>query len=396
MPLGLIHEDGKIGGSLVFVWAASEGKEVKVASLNQIDELGGRAKTADFTLDSYDSPEKVKKDNNYPWTKFVQGAVWVVQKHLREEKGIELEHGIAGALYGDLPKGGLSSSAALSLNLILALLEANNVKDITMREVTLWAKELENDYVGSNCGILDQTMIGFGKPNALTVLRNPERGGVEYVHMPEGTPFSIFIFDTGKARPEGGLQNSTYFFRSGKDREAIIACANELNLGIQNVGQLDDAGFLNLINGLVNHGKNGNLDAYLLANQVEYLRNANKNFGALLAAWEKGNVYAIRDVLNSDGRGLFEKFVISSPAQEIAVAAARAVGAGSRMAGGGDGGANIGIFIENDKITFEDASALMLEIYHHYVSKFGIKLDSTPIIYKTTNDIYGVAGLWLG
>ena len=392
MATGLVKDDAgeKIGGSLQFLWAPSANNLCNVNSLNEINDKGqNNAQAALFNLE--DASQIQLPYGNDSWVKFVMGAVWVVQKNL--PTNLKLEKGIVGVLYGDIPAGGMSRSASLSINLILSLLEANGLTEVvTMREVTLWAKELENTYIGSPCGNLDQTMIGFGKPNQLTVLRQAT-GEIEYVSLgPSAPSFSWFVLDTGYKRVDGGLQNTTYHQRSGTDRDALLECARENSIHISNVSELNVADHFKLRGALLEKG-------FLnLVGQLDYLLAARANFNRFLGAWKSGSVHTMGEILNLDGFGLEAKFVISSPAQIVAAQVARGTPnvLGARMAGGGDGGVVMGLFLEDGTISFEAASNHMLRVYEeHYSKKFGMTLHTEPKIYRATNNVFGVAELEL-
>ena len=105
----------------------------------------------------------------------------------------------------------MSRSASLSLNLILSLLDANGIEIKDKMTVVDLAQAVENDYIGSPCGTLDQIMILFGREGMGTYY-NPAERSVDYVQLGAGaTDFRIVVLDTGTVRP--GLEKSTYKIR---------------------------------------------------------------------------------------------------------------------------------------------------------------------------------------
>jgi len=86
------------------------------------------------------------------WSDYVKGAVWVLQG--REK----LKYGINGEIEADFPGGGLSSSAAISVAYLLALEKVNDLHYTSEENIRL-VQKLENEYIGLNNGILDQSMI---------------------------------------------------------------------------------------------------------------------------------------------------------------------------------------------------------------------------------------------
>ncbi len=57
------------------------------------------------------------------WARFPYGVDYILRR-----EGLSLTQGINGIVYGDIPGGGMSRSASLTLNLILSLLDANGIE----------------------------------------------------------------------------------------------------------------------------------------------------------------------------------------------------------------------------------------------------------------------------
>ena len=90
------------------------------------------------------------------------------------EKGVRCDAGFTGVISGfpgGLEGGGISSSAALTVALIHAFRDANNLTSFIRREdVVRLAQRVEHEWRGVRCGILDQGCVVMSKPGALTVL----------------------------------------------------------------------------------------------------------------------------------------------------------------------------------------------------------------------------------
>jgi len=88
------------------------------------------------------------------WARFPYGVDYILRR-----EGFELTEGFDAVIYGNIPGGGMSRSASLSLNLILSALDVNGlVVEDKMRIVDL-AQAVENDYIGSPCGRLGSTRL---------------------------------------------------------------------------------------------------------------------------------------------------------------------------------------------------------------------------------------------
>ncbi len=92
------------------------------------------------------------------WSVYVKGVMEQFEK-----MGFEIKTGFDAYVYGTIPNGsGLSSSASLEL-LVSQILKELNGYEITMIDMVKLSQRAENDYVGVNCGIMDQFAIGMGK-----------------------------------------------------------------------------------------------------------------------------------------------------------------------------------------------------------------------------------------
>src|SRR4030042_888809 len=168
----------------------------------------------EFTIGNVPKPKS--PDIADTWGRFPYGVDFIFKR-----QGYKIKQGIDGVLYGNIPGGGMSRSASLSLNLILSIFDANDIKieDNKKVEIVDLAQAVENDYIGSPCGKLDQTMILFAREGMGTHY-NPKDRSIEYVPIGQGaTEFRTVVLDTGTDRP--GLEKSTYAVRR-REREEVV------------------------------------------------------------------------------------------------------------------------------------------------------------------------------
>jgi galactokinase len=85
------------------------------------------------------------------------------------QRKFQLKHGLVGVVGGEMPIGGLSSSAAVTIAYLLALEAINQVEVSPETNVSL-VRFTENEYIGLNNGILDQTVILCSQQNHLTLI----------------------------------------------------------------------------------------------------------------------------------------------------------------------------------------------------------------------------------
>jgi galactokinase len=237
-----------------------------------------------------DVPEPKSTSIAETWGRFAYGVEYILRR-----EGLRLTQGIDGIVYGGMPGGGMSRSASLSLNLILSLLDANNINLEDRFKIVDMAQAVENDYIGSPCGQLDQIMILFARKGTGTYY-NPKTRSVKYVSLGAGaTDFRIVVLDTGTVRP--GLEKSTYKIRRAECEKL-----------------------------------------------VSLLQKAKYDISA-------GDIETVGRIFREDGIGLRDDYKISGPELETMCDIARSVPGvlGERMLGGGDKGA-AGVLVKAESV----------------------------------------------
>jgi galactokinase len=108
--------------------------------------------------------EQIAYDQVVPWTNYVRGVAAI----LRQE-GYRLR-GFDGLIHSTIPFGsGLSSSAALEVATAV-LFDALGDLKIDPVQMALLCQRAENEFVGMNCGILDQYSSAMGKAGRVLLL----------------------------------------------------------------------------------------------------------------------------------------------------------------------------------------------------------------------------------
>jgi galactokinase len=261
------------------------------------------------------------------WTRFPLGCV-----HILRKAGFKLETGFDAVLIGNIPGGGMSRSASLTLNLLLTLLEVNHLKlgKDKMQIIDL-AQAVETEYIGSPCGQLDQIMIYFAKAGMGTHY-NPSTRSIRYIPLGAKAPdFRIVSLDTATVRP--GLEKSTYKHRR-KECDEFAALAGR-KFGFKKLAEVRDEALYQKI--LATFGKSHPAHC----DRLTYIYNAQKRFYKMLKAWRSGDIETVGAIFREDGLGLRDQYKISGPELETMCNIARTVPGvyGERMLGGGDKGA---------------------------------------------------------
>ncbi|MBO5315031.1 MAG: GHMP kinase [Clostridia bacterium] len=130
-----------------------------------------------------------------------------------------LRTGLCAVIDGELPIGGLSSSAAVIITFISALCSMNCIS-LTPAEMISISREAENKYVGVSCGKLDQSCEVYCRKNSLLFM-DLKDDSVELVpEIPEMKPYKIAIFFSGLER---SLASSAYNMRVDEAKSAAYA-----------------------------------------------------------------------------------------------------------------------------------------------------------------------------
>ena len=138
----------------------------------------------EFSLDNV--PARVPGD----WGNYVRGAVMALQQKYN------LQYGIYGVVCGDMPIGGLSSSAAVGVAYLLALEQANGLEVPPLENIRL-DQYIENVYLGLNNGILDQSIILLSDEQHLTYL-DCQSVEVQMIDSPfQQNDFEIVVVHSG-------------------------------------------------------------------------------------------------------------------------------------------------------------------------------------------------------
>jgi len=289
----------------------------------------------EFDLGKVPAPRSAQVADS--WGRFPFGVDFILHK-----AGYRLSTGIDAVLFGNIPGGGMSRSASLSLNLILSVLDANGIVEKDSMKVVDLAQAVENEYIGSPCGKLDQIMILFAKEGMGTHYR-PATRSVEYVPLGGGAKdFRIVVMDTGTVRP--GLEKSTYKIRRAECEE-MVAKASKAGFKITCLADIRDRALYEAIQSKFQ------ADCPHLVDRMTYIFQAQGRFYKMMEAWKKGYVEAVGHVFRQDGLGLRDLYKISGPELETMCDLVRTVPGvmGERMLGGGDKGAS-GALVRADSV----------------------------------------------
>jgi len=261
--------------------------------------------------------EGLKKQETESWANYALGVVKVFGDHGYEMGGFSMD------IVSDLPIGaGLSSSAAFEVATATFL---KKMYHWTLEPLQLarLCRQVENDFVGVNCGLLDQVSSVFGKKNAAIFLDCREET-VETVAFPDN--LALLIAHSGvKHALVGGEYNER--------RECCFSAAKKLGVGaLREVtsGELEEE-----------RGKLTDLEYRRAAHVVGEIERVNQGIEFLRTA----NARGFGELMFASHESSRTNFDNSTPELDALVRIAREEEGvfGSRLTGGGFGGATVSL-----------------------------------------------------
>jgi galactokinase len=303
--VNLIGEHTDYNGGLALPFAIERGVTVKADSARGESVVVDAVDLGESDEFPYAQPQPVRG-----WKAFPRGIVAELQPDAGARISIE----------GDLPRGaGLSSSAALSTALALALLALGG-REMERLELARLCSRVENEWVGSPTGLLDQLAVLFAREGqALRI----DFQRLELSHAP------LDLGDWTLATLDSGVEhdNATSGY---EERRSECARACEL-LGIDTLREAIEPDIARL--------------PEPLDRRARYVLEEDARVDAAVAALTRGDLLDLGRLLDATHAGLRDLYEVSTPEVERTVELMKNAGAaGARIVGGGFGGSVIGLF----------------------------------------------------
>ncbi len=280
------------------------------------------------------------------WVNYIGGTLLALMKIFPDINGADL------VITGDVPLGaGLSSSASLEIVILRAFAKLHNLP-LDGVKAALMGQNAENEFVGCNCGIMDQLISACGKQNQALLL-DCRSLRYQYASIPEG--LSLVIVNSNVKR---GLIDSEYNDR----REQCEAVAKHFG-----VKALRDISLEQLENG------KSALDE-VSYRRARHVITENTRTLKALEALSANNMQAMSSLMEGSHNSLRDNFEVTTPETDYLVQIIAAVlgnKGGVRMTGGGFGGCIVALVPEEtvDDVTntinanYETETGLTPDIY---------------------------------
>lgn len=336
--INLIGEHTDYNGGFVFPGAVQQGiiaeirpngtRNVRAYSINLKDYV-------EFSLDDDKGPTSTH-------FRFIYGVCREMMK-----LGVPVD-GFNTAFAGDVPLGaGMSSSAALESTYAFALNDMfgeNKIDKFTLAKV---GQATEHNYIGCNCGIMDQFASVFGKAGSLMRL---DCRSLQYTYFPfDPKGYKLVLLNS---QVKHDLATSAYNDRR-RSCENVVAAIKRHH---PEVDSLRDATYdmLNEVRSEVSE-EDALRAKYVIGEKYRVLE--------VCVALEEGDYEEVGKKMYETHYGLSKEYEVSCPEIDFLNDVARSCGVtGSRIMGGGFGGCTINLvsdelyanFIETAKKSYKE------------------------------------------
>ncbi len=347
--VNLIGEHTDYNGGFVLPIAIDRAAWLAVAPQS---ELWSNIRAVNMNNDDVTFPVDRTPASAGGWSDYPKGVVWAFIE--RDLKPL----GVNAVLVSDVPVGaGLSSSAAIEMAFAFAW-NALSEFGMSLPELALLSQRAENQYVGVNCGIMDQMISACGKAGHAMLLdtRSMERG---YFPMPKGV--AVVVIDSLVRR---ALAASEYNIRRAQCEEAVRV----LQSFLPGINSLRDVS----AEDLEHFGSHLSEPVFRRARHVVH---ENDRVLQVAMALYNRDVETVGALMVEAHRSLRDDYEVSAPELDTIVEAAVEVPGcyGSRLTGAGFGGCAIALIAEGG----------VPELQKHIATVYEAKFGKIPTIYVT-------------
>lgn len=296
-----------------------------------------------LTLDALDLGEEatleladLERRPDQTWARYPGGVAWALR-----ERGLEVR-GLRAVYASTVPRAaGLSSSASVEMAFAMAFQQLGGWS-LPPMELALICQRAENQYVGVNCGIMDQFASACGQAGQALLL-DCRSLAWEKVPLPEGT--AIVIANTCVRRELG---SSAYNERRAQCEEAVRILATRLP-GIRALRDVAVADF----------ERHAGLLPAKVAQRARHVVEECERTRVGAARLKKGDAVGFGKLMDECHASLRDLYEVSCPELDAMVAAAQDLPGcyGARLTGAGFGGCTVNLVEAGATVAFSEALA---------------------------------------
>jgi len=292
------------------------------------------------------SLDDISFDQQNTWSNYVRGTLLALLQDYPDINGADL------VVSGNVPRGaGLSSSASFEMAILSAFAQLHDLP-LTGVAAALKGQQAENDFVGCNCGIMDQFISALGKQDHATLLDCQDLS-FQYASIPED--LTILIINSNVKR---GLVDSEYNTRREQCEAAARYCGKTV---LRDVSMAELEAVKTTIEPV-------------LYQRARHVISENDRTIQMLTALQHNNITTISKLMAASHQSLKNDFEVSTAELDTLVTIlAQSLGeqGGARMTGGGFGGCVVALAnkslipatIEAVQAQYQQKTGLVADIY---------------------------------
>jgi galactokinase len=299
-----------------FVLPTTTALYTSVASAPRADRLvrvysHNVAEQREFDLDA------TAPGNRGDWIEYIKGVAWMLDNNGHRLRGADLH------VTGNIPVGsGLSSSASLEIAVGMALLDASGIR-LDPVELAMLCQRAEVEFVGLNCGIMDQLAVACCDNGSAMML---DCRSLDRQSAPIPAALKLLVVDSGVKHqlPVGGYND-----RAAECRESVSLLATEIG-GLSSLRDLAMAQ-LQAHRGLLSD---------VLYRRCRHVVSEIVRTEEARHALETGDLRSLGALINASHDSLRDDYEVSCSQVDTLVDIARSIEGvhGARMVGAGFGG----------------------------------------------------------
>ncbi len=283
------------------------------------------------------SVSDIQGAGNGHWSNYQKGVASIL---------LQNGFGISGAdmiISGNVPLGaGLSSSAAVEVAAVYVFKNLCGL-DIDPVQAAKLGQKAENEFVGMNCGIMDQFASAMGRKNHAVFL---DCRSLDYKYSPLGTEEWKIVLINSKVSHK--LTESAYNTRRNESFKGVEILSQYLP-GITHLRDVESE----------HYNKYKSFLPEVIKKRCSHVIEENERVVRGVKLLEDGDIPGFGRLMNASHASLRDLYEVSSPELDLLADLAQKINgvAGSRIMGGGFGGCTINL-VKNDIIPFLSAGIL--------------------------------------
>lgn len=298
------------------------------------------------------SPNSLAYRQEDDWANYPKAMLFHLMKRDFQFSGYDVLY------HGDIPNGaGLSSSASIEVVTGYGFLSMESYT-IDNVQLALIAQEAENEYIGVNCGIMDQFAVANGQRNHAIKLKC---NTLEYELVPfQASGYKLVIGNTNKRR---GLVDSEYNARRAQCEAAVHELRKQFP-NLQLLGELSIDQFTAASKLIADD---------TVRRRAQHVIEENDRVLRSVQALQSGDLHQFGQLMIESHKSLKELYEVTGVELDTMVEEALRIDGvlGSRMTGAGFGGCTVSLvsdesveqFVEQTGKRYRERTGLQAEFY---------------------------------